>query len=71
MKPKMRAVKRVVYPEQDPRELEPYFSFHMNAMTAERLDGKAEIAEQLAWRDKKIEALKEYIVRINRNHFLR
>lgn len=40
-----------------PQQLEPHFSKHMEAMTAERLDGKFEIAEQLAWRDQRIEFL--------------
>lgn len=41
------------YPDVDPRELEPEFSIHMLAMTAEGLHGKSEIAAQLALRDKR------------------
>lgn len=48
-----------LYDERDPEELEPYFSRHMNAMTAEDLRGKAAIACELAWRDKQIEELEE------------
>lgn len=47
-----------LYPEQDPRKLEPYFGRHMLAMTAEGLHDKSAIAEQLAWRDQEIETLK-------------
>lgn len=45
------------YAERDPMELEPYFSRHMQAMTAENLHSKAAIAEELAYRDQKIERL--------------
>jgi hypothetical protein len=48
-----------MYPKLDPSELEPYFSKHMLAMTAEGLHSKADIAIQLAWRDKEIATLKE------------
>lgn len=44
-----------VYPELDPMQLEPHFSRHMLAMTAENLHDKSAIAEQLAWRDQVIE----------------
>lgn len=47
-----------VYPkESDLRTLEPYFSLHMEAMTAEGLHLKSDIAEQLALRDKRIAEL--------------
>lgn len=45
------------YPKLKPWELEPYFSQHMMSMTEENLDSKADIAEQLAWRDMRIESL--------------
>lgn len=46
------------YPKNlDPRKLEPHFSRHMLAMTAEGLHDKSAIAEQLAWRDQTIEQL--------------
>ncbi len=41
----------------DPRDLEPFFSRHMMAMTAEELDSKADIAMELAYRDKRIALL--------------
>lgn len=45
-----------LYPDLDPRELEPHFARHMLAMTAEDLHSKSAIAEQLAWRDQRLEA---------------
>lgn len=49
---------RPLYPRcYHPWDLEPYYSRHVSAMTTERLDSKADIAEQLAWRDKRIEEL--------------
>lgn len=48
-----------LYAERDPRDLEPYFSRHMMAMTAEKLNTKAAIAEELAYRDKQIHALEK------------
>ncbi len=60
------------YPtDLDPRALEPQFSCHMLALTAEGLHDKSAIAEQLAWRDKRIEALKESVQayqRLNEEH---
>lgn len=47
-----------LYPEQDPMQLEPHFSRHMLAMTAEGLHDKSAIAEQLAYRDQQIEVLR-------------
>lgn len=47
-----------LYPEQNPMQLEPHFSRHMLAMTAEGLHDKAAIAEQLAYRDQQIEVLR-------------
>jgi hypothetical protein len=40
-----------------PWELEPHYSRHVAAMTEEGLHDKAAIAEQLAWRDKRIAEL--------------
>lgn len=37
-----------------PWDLEPYYSRHVAAMTAEGLHAKSAIAEQLAWRDKQL-----------------
>jgi len=51
-----------LYPPQDPRALGKFYLRHLSAMTSEGLDGKAEIAEQLAWRDQriaKLEALRD------------
>jgi hypothetical protein len=50
-----------VYPPQTPSKLEPYYSRHIAAMTAEGLYLKAAIAEQLAWRDKRIDELESQI----------
>jgi len=41
----------------NPRDLEPHFSQHMMALTAEELYRKAEIAIELAYRDKRIALL--------------
>ena len=41
------------------RDLEPWFSKHMMAMTAEGLHAKSEVAVELARRDMQIEALQE------------
>lgn len=46
-----------VYPNLKPWELEPHYARHISAMTSEGLHSKAAIAEQLAWRDQRIEAL--------------
>lgn len=48
-----------LYAERDPRDLEPHFSKHMSAMTSEDLHSKAAIAEELAYRDQRIDALVE------------
>jgi hypothetical protein len=47
----------LIYPKHHPWELEPYYCLHVSAMTAEALHSKADIAEQLAWRDKRIAEL--------------
>lgn len=46
-----------LYPPQRPWELEPYYCRHVEAMTAEGLHEKSDIAAQLAWRDKRIAEL--------------
>ena len=45
-----------LYPEQNPIKLGKYYTDHVMAMTAENLHSKADIAKQLAWRDKKLDA---------------
>jgi hypothetical protein len=47
------------YSETDPRKVEPHFSKHMNAMTAESLESKGDIAIELAVRDTEIERLRK------------
>lgn len=44
-----------------PWNLEPHYSRHTSAITAEGLHSKAEIATQLAWRDQTIERLRAEI----------
>lgn len=44
------------YPELNPWELEPDYSQHVATMTEEGLGSKGAIAEQLAWRDRKLAA---------------
>lgn len=39
------------YANRDVRSLEPYYTKHTQAMTRERLEGKSEIAAELAHRD--------------------
>jgi hypothetical protein len=51
-----------LYPKHHPWTLEPYYSRHVSAMTSEGLHDKADIAEQLAWRDKKIQELENEIL---------
>lgn len=52
-----------MYPNLQPWDLEPHYCAHVAAMTAEALHSKAAIAEQLAWRDQTIEALRRIIER--------
>lgn len=52
-----------VYPSLKPWDLEPHLSVHRSAMTTEGLHGKAEIAEQLAWRDRTIADLRGQLAR--------
>lgn len=50
-----------LYPPRDPLALDRaggYYARHVRGMTAEKLHGKAEIAEQLAWRDAEIDRLR-------------
>jgi len=48
------------YPKHvGPWELEPYYSHHVGAMTSEALHEKADIAFQLALRDKEIAELRQ------------
>ncbi len=46
-----------LYAARNPMKLEPYRSRHVMAMTAEGLDSKSAIAEELAWRDQRFEKL--------------
>jgi hypothetical protein len=50
-----------LYPPQDPIELGAHYTRHIEAMTAEGLHSKADIAEQLAWRDLEIENLRRAV----------
>ena len=54
------------YPPQDPVALDKagnYYVRHIQAMTAEGLHGKFEIAEQLGWRDMLIDQLRAELAR--------
>lgn len=58
-----------IYPRHRLHTLEPYYSMHVAAMTEipgkqEGLHSKADIAEQLAWRDQKIARLQEELGRL-------
>jgi len=46
-----------LYPECKPWELEPHYSAHVTALTEAGLESKGAIAEQLAWRDRRIAEL--------------
>jgi hypothetical protein len=48
-----------LYAERYAFRLEPYYSRHVNAMTAEALHSKGAIAAELAFRDKQIARLRE------------
>lgn len=54
---------RELYPKHDAEQLGEWYARHFEAMTAEGLHGKSDIAAQLAWRDKKIAALESGAVR--------
>lgn len=47
------------YADRDSVALGQHFANHMDAMTREGLDGKFEIADELAWRDRQVELLTE------------
>lgn len=47
-----------LYAQRDPMALEPFYSRHVLAMTAEGLHDKHDIAEELAFRDAEIERLR-------------
>ena len=53
-----------LYAVRDPEEQGEWFVRHMSAMTKENLHSKAEIAEELAHRDIRIEALEAEIKRL-------
>jgi len=46
------------YDNRDPAALEPYYSWHVQAMTEEGLHAKSAIAAELAFRDAEITALR-------------
>lgn len=52
-----------MYPPLHPWDLEPHYAAHVAAMTSEGLHSKAAIAEQLAWRDQQLEALRRIVAR--------
>jgi hypothetical protein len=52
------------YPDLDPADLEPHYSLHVEAMTVEGLEAKGAIAEQLAWRDARTDALEAELAAI-------
>lgn len=52
------------YAQRDFENLEPHFTNHIFAMTAENLHGKASIAGELAFRDAAIAALVENYITI-------
>lgn len=50
--------------EIDSDELFGHYARHVNAMTAEGLHGKSDIAAELAWRDARIEELAAHVERL-------
>lgn len=56
-----------LYPKQNPETLDPYYSAHVNAMTAEDLHRKSSIAEQLAWRDKELDELRTRLAEVEKD----
>lgn len=46
-------------------DLEPYYSKHVGGMTEFELHDKADIAEQLAWRDKRIAELEAQLTELS------
>jgi len=57
-----------LYADRDPSELEPWYSQHVNAMTAEGLHSKSDIAAELAHRDRQIRELMERIVTLEQQN---
>lgn len=51
-------VSEKLYADRDPMALEPHYSRHVMAMTAEQLHWKSDIAAELSFRDKEIERLR-------------
>lgn len=47
----------VLYPDRDPEDFAEDYAKHLAAMTVEGLHDKADIAEQLAWRDAELRRL--------------
>lgn len=58
-----------LYADRDTCQLSPHFERHVLAMTAEALEGKAEIAAELAWRDREIERLRTALISISNTGF--
>jgi len=48
-----------LYADRDPNKLEPWYSQHVSAMTAEGLYAKSAIAAELAYRDQQIKELSD------------
>lgn len=55
-----------LYPQHRLWELEPHYSHHVSAMTTEQLHSKSDIAEQLAWRDQAIDALRARVEELDK-----
>jgi len=54
-------IEEKLYAVRNPYELQPWFFRHMEAMTAENLHSKGDIAMELAWRDKQIHNLNKIV----------
>lgn len=61
-----RPVGEPLYAARNARDLEPYYSIHVEAMTAEDLNDKSAIAAELAWRDQRLAAASDDICRMAR-----
>lgn len=59
------------YTERDALALEPHYSRHMLAMTREELNGKWEIAAELAYRDSEIERLRTAFTKVAHDAYTR
>lgn len=59
-----------LYAERDIEKLEPFYSCHVHAMTAEGLNGKSDIAAELAYRDAKISHLEHLLADENERYDL-